>query len=162
MHLGLQLRLEVSYRYRSVQQFLLSKGFLRCGMVSLGVFFWFGRLGIDAGKNLVQIVDNDVLENWHLVLNFCQLLNILKSLGRGSCLAFFFSGEKTVKSLLDMLDKSSDGIIPMKWVKFRGALDLMTVSCWRGCFLWKYSVWPTHQTLSIKFELYNTSILVQF
>ena len=52
-------------------------------MVGLGVLLAFRGLGVYAAQNLVQIVDYDVLQDRHFVLNFEELSHLLRVGGLG-------------------------------------------------------------------------------
>lgn len=102
-------------------------------MVGLGVLLAFGGLGVDAAQNLVQIIDYDVFEDRHFVLNFEELPKLLRVGGLGQLVGELFVVDEVGEGGFDVLDESGDGVVAVEGVKFGGRVGsgVLEGSC--GC-----------------------------
>ena len=89
-------------------------------MVGLGVLLAFRGLGVYAAQNLVQIVDYDVFQDRHFVLNFEELSHLLIVGGLGQLVGELFLVDEVGKGGFDVLDESGDGVVAVEGVKFGG------------------------------------------
>ena len=69
---------------------------------------------------MVQIVDYDVFQDRHFVLNFEELSNLLRVGGLGLLAGELFALDEVGKGGLDVLDESGDGVVAVEGVEFGG------------------------------------------